>query len=170
VTVVGLVTLLLGASGVFVQLQDSLNIIWKVDAKPRTENFIVHFLRNRLLSFTAVVGTGFLLLVSLIVSAVLSAFSHWLASSSLGMPVLWHVLSSVVSFAFITLLFALIFKLLPDVSVAWRDVWMGSVLTALLFVAGQYAIGLYLGQSSVASAYGAAGSLVVLLVWVYYSA
>jgi membrane protein len=169
-TAVGLVTLILGASGVFVQLQDSFNTIWKTAALPRTENVVVHFLRNRLLSFAAVLGTGFLLLVSLIASSVLAALSQWLTDASVaGSPALWQALSLLVSFGFITLMFALLFKLLPDVPVAWRDVWIGALLTAGLFTAGQHLIGLYLGQSSLASTYGAAGSLVVLLVWVYYS-
>jgi membrane protein len=169
-TAIGLVTLILGASGVFVQLQDSFNIIWKTAAKPRAENVVMHFLRNRLLSFAAVLGTGFLLLVSLIVSSVLAALSQWLTDTSLiGDPALWQGFSLLISFGFITLMFALLFKLLPDVPVAWRDVWIGALLTAGLFTVGQHLISIYLGQSSVASTYGAAGSLVVLLVWVYYS-
>jgi membrane protein len=171
ITAVGLITLLVGASGVFVQLQESLNAIWKADARPRTGNVVMHFLRNRLLSFTAVIGTGLLLLLSLIVSSVLAALSDWLTSENwLGSPLLWQALSMLVSFVFVTLMFGLIFKLLPDVPVAWRDVWLGAVLTAALFTLGQHLIGLYLGHSSVASAYGAAGSVVVLLIWVYYSA
>jgi membrane protein len=171
VTIIGLVTLLLGASGAFVQLQDSLNVIWKAEAPKQQDNFIVHFIRHRLLSFTAVLGTGFLLLVSLIVSSVLAAFSAWLASLvHLQWPALWHAASMLASFCMITLLFAMIFKLLPDAPVAWHDVWVGAALTSVLFALGQYLIGLYLGQAAVGSTYGAAGSLAVLLVWVYYSA
>jgi membrane protein len=171
ITIVGVATLLIGASGAFVELQSALNRIWKTESLPQTENVIVHFLRNRLLSFSAVVGTGFLLLVSLIISSILAALSQWLHSIALpGTAIFWQGLSIVVSFALVTLLFALIFKLLPDVPIAWRDVWLGAVVTALLFTIGQNLIGLYLGQSSMASTYGAAGSLVVLLVWVYYSA
>jgi membrane protein len=171
VTVIGLATLVIGASGVFVQLQDSFNVIWKTEAKPRTGNIVVHFIHNRFLSFAAVLGTGFLLLVSLVVSSVLAALSRWLTSTAVvGNPLMWQTISMLVSFAFITLMFALLFKLLPDVPVAWRDVWIGALLTAGLFTLGQHLIGLYLGQSSLASSYGAAGSLVVLLVWVYYSA
>ena len=170
-TLIGIVILLIGASGAFVQLQDSLNIIWKAEQVPRTGNFVLHFVRNRLLSFAAVMGTGFLLLVSLVVSTVLAAFNNFVSSYAvLGHPILWQILSLAVSFGFITLLFALIFKLLPDVSVRWRDVWMGAILTAFLFAVGQHLIGLYIGQTSLASTFGAAGSLVVLLVWVYYSA
>jgi len=118
-----------------------------------------------------VLGTGFLLLVSLVVSSILAALSRWLTSTAVvGSPLMWQTISMLVSVAFITLMFALLFKLLPDVPVAWRDVWIGALLTAGLFTLGQHLIGLYLGQSSVASSYGAAGSLVVLLVWVYYSA
>jgi len=168
-TVIGLAVLLVGASGVFVQLQDALNVIWKTAAPPRTDSIVVHFLRHRLFSFAAVLGTGFLLLVSLIVSSVLAALSHWVASFP-GSAIMWQGLAMLVSFGFITLLFALIFKLLPDHPIAWGDVWIGALLTALLFTAGQQLIGLYLGQTSLASSYGAAGSLVVLLVWVYYSA
>jgi membrane protein len=171
VTLLGGATLLIGASGAFVQLQEALNLIWKTAAKPRRGNFLVYFLRNRLLSFAAVLGTGFLLLVSLIVSTILAAAEHWLASASFaGEAALWHGLFMLVSLGFVTLLFAWIFKLLPDVPIAWRDVWLGAFLTAVLFTGGQHLIGLYLGQSSVASAYGAAGSLVVVLLWVYYSA
>jgi membrane protein len=171
ITVLGLCVLLVGASGVFVELQGALNRIWKTEALPRSDNVVLHFLRNRLLSFTAVLGTGFLLLISLIVSSVLAALTDWLRSAALpGTALLWHGLSLLISFGLVTLMFALIFKLLPDVPVAWRDVWLGAVVTALLFTLGQHAIGIYLGQSSVASTYGAAGSLVVLLVWVYYSA
>ena|SRR5580765_6918032 len=170
-TAISLVTLLLGASGVFVELQAALNMIWQTDAPPRTGNIIIHFLRNRLLSFSAVFVLGFLLLASMIVSSVLSALNGWLgATLQVGSLELWHVISLVVSFAFATLLFALIFKLLPDVHVDWRDVWIGATLTAVLFTAGQRLIGLYLGQAGIASTFGAAGSLVVILVWVYYSA
>lgn len=171
ITIIGVVTLLVGASTVFVQLQNALNVIWKTEAPPVQGNVIVHFIKHRLLSFTAVLGTGFLLLVSLVVSSVLAAFSSWLTSFTfIDFPPLWHGLSLLVSFGFIALMFALIFKLLPDAAIDWRDVWVGAALTALLFALGQFLIGLYLGQASVASSYGAAGSLVVLLVWVYYSA
>ena len=171
VTVVGLLALLIGASGVFVQLQEALNTVWKAETPRPKGGELLNFIRNRLLSFAAVLGTGFLLLVSLIVNSLLAAFSSWLTSGALpGGVWLWHGLSLAVTFTFIALQFALIFKVLPDVPVAWRDVWIGAVVTAALFTLGQYLIGLYLGQSSVASAYGAAGSLVVILVWVYYSA
>ncbi len=165
---VGLVTVLVGASGAFLQLQDALNQIWKV--KPKSESFWVCALRKRSLSFGLVLGTGFLLLVSLALSAALAAVGTFMGQL---LPIAAFLLESVnflLSFAVITLLFAMIFKVLPDTEVAWGDVWMGAAVTALLFTIGKMLIGLYLGKSSVASAYGAAGSLVVVLVWVYYSA
>jgi membrane protein len=168
ITALGLAVLLFGASGVFVELQEAFNVIWKTAVPPRTTNVVVHFLRHRFFSFAAVLCTEFLLLVSLIVTSVLAALRHWVASFP-GSTLLWQGSAILVSFTFITLLFALIFKLLPDRPIAWRDVWIGALLTALLFTAGQQLIGLYLGQAGVASTYGAAGSLVVLLVWVYYS-
>jgi membrane protein len=169
-TVVGLAALLFGASGAFGQLQDALNLIWKTEAPPRTGNFLVHFLHHRLLSFAAVLGCGLLLLASLAVSTALAAVGDWLPAPLAGDTVWWQGLFFLVSFGFVALLFALLFKLLPNAPIAWRDVWLGAVLTAALFTLGQYLIGLYLGRSSVASAYGAAGSLAVILVWVYYSA
>jgi membrane protein len=169
-SLVGLTALLVGASGAFGQLQDALNLIWKAEAPPRTGNFLVHFLHRRLLSFAAVLGSGLLLLGSLTVSTALAAVGDWLPAPLAGAMSWWQGLFALVSFSFITLLFALLFKVLPDAPIAWRDVWLGAVLTAALFTLGQYLIGLYLGRSSVASAYGAAGSLAVIMVWVYYSA
>jgi membrane protein len=170
-TLLGLGGLLLGASGAFVQLQEALNLIWKSPARARTGNAVVHFLRHRLLSFAAVLGTGLLLLVMLVVSITLAAIGKWLASNAIADDAgLWQALFVLVSFGFATLLFALVFKVLPDAPIVWRDVWLGALLTAALFTLGQHLIGLYIGKSSVASTYGAAGSLAVLLVWVYYSA
>jgi len=165
---VAIVTLVVGASGVFVQLQDALNAIWEV--KPRPGRGIRTFLRQRLLSLAMVFGIGFLLLVSLVLSAALAAAGKWLQGVLPGGESLWQVLNFIISFAVITVLFTLTFKYLPDVKIRWRDVWMGGVLTAFLFTVGKHALGMYLGRSSVSSAYGAAGSLVVLLLWVYYSA
>jgi membrane protein len=167
-TVLGLVTLLLGASGVFGQLQDSLNTIWEV--RPKPGRGIWGFLRDRFLSMTMVMGVAFLLLVSLLVSATLSftegyAF-HWLRNFAF----VSHAANLLISFAVFTGLFAMMFKYLPDVKIAWKDVWLGATMTALLFTVGKFAIGMYLGRSSFASSYGVAGSLIVLLVWVYYSA
>lgn len=163
-TIVGFVLLFFGASGVFVELQDSLDTVWKV--KPKPDRGFLDVVRDRFLSFTVVLGTGFLLLVSLILSAGLAAVGKFWASDAY----IWQGVNSLVSFAFVTLLFALIFKLLPDATVAWQDVWIGAALTALLFTVGKYLIGLYLGQGSTATAFGAAGSLAIILIWVYYSA
>lgn len=163
----GLATLLLGASGVFGQLQDSLNTIWEV--KPKAGRGLKGMLRDRFLSFSMVLVIGFLLLVTLVISAVLAGVGKFLSDS---LPIPSSVMQSVnfaISFAVTTLLFALIFKVLPDAYVRWRDVWVGAAVTALLFSLGRFLIGLYLGRSSVSSPYGAAGSLVILLLWVYYS-
>lgn len=166
-TGVGIVTLLLGATAVFGQLQDALNTVWAVAPKPGAT--LTTLLRKRLHSFALVVGIGFLLLVSLILSAGLTGFSHYL-ERALDLPVdFLQVANFVASFVAITLLFAMTYRILPDVRIEWRDVWLGSLLTALLFVVGKTLIGLYLGSTGVASAYGAAGSLVVILLWVYYS-
>jgi membrane protein len=166
-TAVGVVTILFGASGVFSQLQSSLNRIWEVT--PRPSRGIRGLLKVRALSFGMVLGIGFLLLVSLIISAALTAISAYAIGLLPSLKILFTVAGFVVSFAVITLLFAMIFRFLPDAEIAWREVWVGSVVTALLFEVGKFLIGLYLGKSSVASAYGAAGSLVVILLWVYYS-
>ena len=167
-TLVATGTLLLGASGVFAQLQDSLNSIWGV--KPKEGRGIWGLIRDRFLSVAALLGTGFLLLVSLVLSAGLSAFGKWFGGWLPAPEFVLQVLELVISFGVITGLFALMFKVLPDARVAWSDVWVGAALTSLLFTIGKFAIGLYLGKSDVGSAYGAAGSLVILLVWVYYSA
>lgn len=167
-TILGFATLIFGASGVFLQLQESLNAIWKVT--PRCDRGWLCVVRERFLSFTVALGTAFLLLMSLVVSAALAALNTALADVLPPMDVrLWQSVNAIVSFATITLLFAMIYKVLPDVKLAWRDVWLGAAVTSLLFAAGKHAIGLYLGQSGTASAFGAAGSLVVILVWVYYS-
>jgi membrane protein len=166
-TVIGVVTILFGATGVFVQLQTALNRVWNVEAKPGLG--IWSFVKTRLISFGMVLGVGFLLLVSLIVSTAVSAIGKWAAGLLPGSETLMQALTFAVSFALITFLFALMYKYLPDVEIGWRDVWIGAVVTALLFTLGKFLIGLYLGKSSVASTYGAAGSLVVLLLWIYYS-
>jgi membrane protein len=167
-TIVGAVVLLVGASGVFGELQDSLNTIWEVTPKPGRG--VWGFLRDRFFSFTMVLGVGFLLLVSLVISAALAVVGKVFAGALPGGEALWHVINNVVSFAAITTLFALIYKVVPDVKVRWGDVWVGAAVTALLFTLGKIGIGLYLGKSTVASAYGAAASVVVITVWVYYSA
>jgi membrane protein len=166
--VVGTGALLLGASGVFGELQGALNVIWNVP--PRPHQTILRLIRDRFLSFTMVLGTGFLLLVSLLVSAALAALNDSLASVSVMSPAALQIVNAITSFAVVTLMFAMIYKLLPDVRIAWNDVWIGATATSVLFTIGKVLIGLYLGKSSIASAYGAAGSLVIMLVWVYYSA
>jgi membrane protein len=167
-TVIGVVTLLFGASGVFGQLQTSLNTIWGVQPKPGRG--VLGILRDRFLSFGFILVVGFLLLVSLLLTAMIAIVGQWFGGMSLGMEALAHILNLVLSLAVITLLFAMIFKFLPDARIAWRDVWIGALITAALFTAGKFALGLYLGKSGVASTYGAAGSLIVLLLWIYYSA
>ncbi len=166
-SVIGLVTLLLGAAGVFYQLKDALNTIWEIEP---TSGGILRTVKAQFISFTMVLGIGFLLLVSLVLSAILTAANDWIAGMLPGADVLVQVLNFALSFGVITALFALIYKVLPDTSVRWGDVWIGAGVTALLFSIGKFLIGLYLGHSSVASSYGAAGSFVVLLVWIYYSA
>ena len=167
-TVFGVIALLFGAGGVVGQLQTSLNQVWGVAPKPGQG--IWGFIRQRFISFAMVLSVGFLLLVSLVVSAVLSGMTTLLSNALGGMAVLTHALDVLVSFAFITLLFALIYKFLPDAKIQWRDVWIGAALTSILFTLGKSLIGLYLGSSGVTSVYGAAGSLITVLLWVYYSA
>ena len=167
-SVIGLVTLLLGAAGLFGQLKDALNTIWEVKPKPGLG--IMGMLKKNVLSFGMVVGTGFLLLASLVVNAALAALGDFLVDKLPGGPLLWQIVNYAISFAVVTLLFALIFKVLPDVNIPWGIVWVGAAVTALLFVVGQVALGFYFGISDPGSAFGAAGSLVIILVWIYYSA
>ncbi len=164
---VGVLTLIIGTSGLFGELQAALNAIW--NAPPARGGF-TQLARARILSFGMVLVTGFLLLVSLVVSAVLAAMGGYFVGLLPDLAPLLEAVNFVVTLGMVTTLFAMIFKFLPDVHIAWRDVWVGAFITALLFSIGKLAIGLYLGRSGVGSAYGAAGSLVVLLVWVYYSA
>lgn len=164
----GIITLLLGASGVFGQLQDSMNTIWKV--APPTGVSIWSMVRARFLSFAMVLGTGFLLLVSLILSALVAGVGRYFGSLFPGLEPLLHLANAAITFVMVTFLFAMIYRLLPDTNVAWRDVWLGALVTAALFTVGKFLIGLYLGKSGLGSTYGAAGSLVVLVVWIYYSA
>jgi membrane protein len=166
-TIIALITLFIGASGVFIQLQDSLNAIWNVRRKPGRG--LRNFIRNRLLSFAMLLGIGFLLIVSLVLSAALAAAGKFMSGIIPAQETVWHAGDFLISLGLITILFAMIFKILPDVKIAWRDVWFGAFITALLFNLGKFLLGLYLGRSTVASAYGAAGSLVVVLLWVYYS-
>jgi membrane protein len=166
-TIIGIALALFGASGVFGQLQDALNTIWGVKAKPGAG--IWGFLRSRFLSFAMVGGICFLLLVSLAVEALLKGFSHYVQSVLPGGIVLALSVYLIFDFAVVVLLFALIFKFLPDVQIQWRDVWIGTVMTAILFGIGKWLLGFYLGSGAAASAYGAASSLITLLLWVYYS-
>jgi membrane protein len=163
--VIGIVMLLLGASGVFAELQDALNTIWK--APPRQGPGWLGMIRDRFFSVAMVFGVAFLLLVTLVVSAVLSALTKFARLEGIG--VVGQIVDFLVSVIVVTLLFAMIYKVLPDVKIAWGDVWVGAIVTAFLFTVGKLLIGLYLGHASVGSAYGAAGSLVVFVVWVYYS-
>jgi membrane protein len=166
-TLIGFVALMFGAGGVVGQLQTSLNRIWEV--KPKPGQGIWGFLRQRFFSFAMVLAIGFLLLVSLVVTAVLSSFTGMLSSYLGDATFVAHALDILVSFGFVTLLFALIYKYVPDVEIQWRDVWIGAALTSILFTLGKYLIGLYIGTSGVSSTFGAAGSLITILVWVYYS-
>lgn len=167
-SIVGIALLLFGASGVFGQLQDGLNTIWEVEAKPGRG--VWGIIKDRFLSFTMVLGVGFLLLVSLVLSTALAALGEYLNALLPGVSWLWQIVNFVISFGVITLLFAMIYQYLPDVNIRWGDVWIGAAATALLFTIGKFLIGLYLGNSDIGSTYGAAGALVIILVWVYYSA
>jgi membrane protein len=167
--VIGTLTLIIAASGAFLELQHALNTIFRVKTDPQKSG-LQRLILNRLRSFGLVVSIGFLLMVSLLVSAGVSAIATRVREAELVGPAVLEILDIVVSLGITTLLFGWIYRWLPDVRLRWRDVWTGAFVTALLFSIGKFLIGLYLGQSSVASSYGAAGSLVVLLVWVYYSA
>jgi membrane protein len=167
-SIISIVVLLIGASGVFAQLQEALNTVWNV--KTKSDAGIWGFIRKRLLSFGVVLAIGFLLLVSLVFSAILSGIGKLNVGILPGITPLWQLLNFAISFGFISLLFALIYKYLPDVKIRWKDVWVGAIMTALLFTIGKFLIGLYLGRGSLGSAYGAAGSLIVFLAWVFYSA
>lgn len=167
-TALALIPLIFGLWGVFGELQDGLNTIWGVTPKPGRG--VTDIIRQRFWSFAMVVGTGFLLLVSLVVSAWLAAVGTYIGYLLPAPAFALETLNFVLSLVVITASFALIFKLLPDVHIAWTDVWLGAALTSFFFTLGKFAIGLYLGTSAVASAYGAASSLVIVVVWVYYSA
>ena len=167
-SVIGLGTILFAATGVFAELQNSLNRIWRAEAKPISG--LWGLIRTRFLSFALVLGIGFLLLVSLVVNTLLAAFDGWLRQLLPGYEFWLHLLNLLLAFGVTTILFAMIFKVLPDVHVRWRNVALGAVVTAVLFTIGKSLIGLYLGNSAFGSTYGAAGSLAILLLWVYYSA
>ena len=166
-TIIGVALAVFGASGVFGQLQDALNTVWGVKAKPGLG--IWGFLRSRFLSFAMVAGVCFLLMVSLAIEALLKAFSHYIQTVIPGGLTIAVSVYLIFDFAVITTLFAMIFKVLPDVKTRWRDMWIGAAMTAVFFLIGKWALGLYLGSGTAASAYGAASSLITLLLWIYYS-
>jgi membrane protein len=168
-TAVGVVTLIIGATTVFGELQSALDRIWQSPSAAKTEG-LWNLLRTRVLSFGMILAIGFLLLISLVVSAGISALGSWWAPVFGGWEIVLNVVNFVISLAVVTALFALIYKFLPRAKIGWHDVWIGAGATALLFTLGKFLIGLYIGKSSVASGFGAAGSLVIVLVWVYYSA
>lgn len=165
--IAGFVVLLIGASGVFAELQDSLNRIWEAPERPWSWKLLV---RERLLSFAMVFALGFLTLVSLIASAAIAVIGSYVQKWGPAFTTMWESTNAVVSFGVITVMFAGLFRFLPDVKVAWRDVWTGAAITALLFTLGKFLLGFYIGKSALGSAYGAAGSLVIILIWVFYSA
>jgi membrane protein len=167
-TIVGSITFVFAATGAFLELQTVLNTIWRV--KPRPDANVTAFIRDRVRSFGIVMAIGFLLLVSLAVSAGLSAASGWVDRHAPAIPFVWQALNAIVGLGVVTALFAMLFRFLPDVELEWRDVLTGALVTAILFTFGKQAIGFYIGQSATASSYGAAGSVIVLLLWVYYSA
>ena len=168
-TTVGLVLLLIGATSVFGELQDALDRIWRAPARDRAGGFL-GLVRARLLSFGMILGIAFLLMVSLVLGAATAALGKWWSGAFGSWEVLTQSVNIVLGFAVTTLGFAMIYKLMPRVRVEWRDVWLGAAVTALLFTIGQFLIGLYIGKSGIASGFGAAGSLIVILLWVYYSA
>ena len=166
--IIGFCVLLVGASGVFGQLKDALNTIWEVQEEPGSGG-VIKFLRQRLLNFGMVLVIGFLLLTSLVLTTALAAFNGYLDRVFQLPPALWGVAAFVISFGIVTMLFAFIFKVLPDAQIEWRHVWIGATVTAVLFEGGKFALGWYLGRESTASGYGAAGAVVLLLLWVYYT-
>ncbi len=167
--VIGLVTVLIGSTAVFVNLQSALNHIWKVKSDPKG-SMIKGFIRDRLRSFGIVLAVGFLLLVSMAFSALVSGLQEMASQRMASLSWIWKFSSTAISFVITVLLYAMIFKYLPDVKIRWRDVLTGAAITAVLFSIGKYLIGLYLGQTAFGSTYGAAGSFVILLIWIYYSA
>jgi len=167
-TIIGLITVLLGATGVFVELQKALNVIWEVIAKPRKAIFTL--IRTRLFSFGLLLSIGFLLLISLTITTIIAVMGDWVLNHWPNLVlIIFHVLNFIISFGVVMLLFALLFKILPDAKIQWKHIWLGSILTAFLFILGKTAIGFVLTKANPASAYGAAGSIVLILLWVSYS-
>jgi len=165
---IGALLTLIGASTVFGQLQYALNRVWRVKAAPRAA-LIMTFIKQRLLSFALVLSVGFLLMVSLVISAVLGTLRSYLDAQPADAAFFWSGLDLIISFALATVLIAMMFKYLPDAEIEWRDTWLGALLTAALFIVGKHLIGLYLGQATVASSFGAAASVVIFMIWVYYA-
>jgi membrane protein len=169
-TILGLATILLGATGVFVQLQKSLNIIWEVKAVPGKSG-ILTYLKTRLFSFGLIMSIAFLLLISLVISSLISAAGEWIRARWTDLSVIiFSILNYAASVVIITILFAMMFKILPDAKIKWRHVWIGAFVTALLFIIGKTLLGLYFGKAQPGSGYGAAGSIVLILLWTSYSA
>ncbi|MFM9950776.1 MAG: YihY/virulence factor BrkB family protein [Saprospiraceae bacterium] len=168
VTITSLVTFFLGVTAVFIEIQDSINTIWSIKAKPKRS--WVRFIITRLVSFSMVVGIGFLLMVSLVLSAVLSIFGDWISVNIISFTWLAFIINNAISLGVVLLLFALIFKVLPDAELKWRDALIGAFFTAGLFLIGKYLINIYLSRTSTVSAYGAAGAVVLIILWIYYSA
>lgn len=167
--VIGVITIIIGATGVFVQLQKSLNTIWEVKASAQKSG-VWNFFKTRFFSFGLIMSIAFLLLVSLVLSSVLSAFGGWISGNRAeSLLILFKILNFLISLFIITILFALMFKILPDVKTKWHSIWVGAFLTALLFVIGKSALGLYFGKAQPGSGYGAAGSIILILLWASYS-
>jgi membrane protein len=166
--IIGGAILLLGASSMFVEIQDSLNIIWRVRAKPKKS--WLKLIENRFLSFSLIASLGFLLLVSMVINILVSALSYRIQHFFPGVTIIIFLINFAITFIVITVLFGIVFKVLPDVKITWKDVRSGAVFTAILFILGQYLIGLYIQYFANSSTYGAAGSLIVILTWIYYTA
>jgi membrane protein len=167
-TIVGIITVLVGATGVFVELQKALNVIWEVKVKPRKAIFTM--IRTRLFSFGMILSIGFLLLISLTITTIIAIMSHWVMSHWPNIVlIIFYVINFIISFGVVMFLFALLYKILPDAKIRWKHIWLGSILTAFLFILGKAAIGFYLSKTNPGSLYGAAGSIVLILLWVSYS-
>jgi membrane protein len=167
-TIIGVITILVGATGVFVELQKALNVIWEVKAKPSRAIFTI--IRTRLFSFGLILSVGFLLLISLTITTIIAVMSEWVMNHWPNIVlIIFYALNFIISFGVVMLLFALLFKILPDAKIQWKHLWLGSIITTLLFILGKTAIGFYLSKTNPGSAYGAAGSIVLILLWVSYS-
>jgi membrane protein len=167
-TVIGTIALVIGATGIFVEIQDSLNMIWGV--RPKAKKGFIKLLLNRVISFSMIIGLGFLLIVSLVVNTILLALSKWLLSKFPEMPFnVLNLINTAVIFFVISFLFTVIFKMLPDVRIRWKQVWPGAFVTAALFLVGKFLIGIYISNTNTVSLYGAASSIIVLLLWIYFS-